>query len=223
MNTPAAPTHEKIIAFAETLEQWSESHGRQFPWRKTRNAFHLLLAELLLRKTQAERVQPIYEQICKYVAEPADLMRFGPERLRSLIQPLGLQARFDWLLELSKEIIRKHNGRVPSTYKGLVALKGVGPYTANFTLCVAFDQNTLPIDNNIARLVCRVFGVRRIGDTRRERDVENLLREICRLRDVKTLAFAMLDFAAAVCRAKKPECLNCPLSEICSWVAPHVA
>lgn len=210
---------DRVSALADILEGWYERHGRLFPWRTTKNAFQVLVAELLLRKTQAERVRPVYEQICQQVRGAADVLGLGREMLEKLLEPLGLKTRIEWLIGLSAEIVAKHQGQVPLTYEQLVALKGVGPYTANMILCVACDQDTAPVDNNIARLVCRVFGIPRVGDTRREKEVERIVKDVIRMRRAKTIIFAMLDLAALVCVQRNPSCVGCPIRDICQQYA----
>jgi A/G-specific adenine glycosylase len=211
------PAERKLYTFASTLAEWSAANGRSFPWRTATNPFHLLMAELLLRKTQAERVEPIYTELTARFSTPDEVLRVNKGELLAMLSPLGLTRRVAYLLDLCGQLVGRHEGIVPREYTDLRQLKGVGPYTANMVLCVSYEQPTLPVDNNIARLVSRVFGLARRGDTRREVDVERTLANVSFYGGLKRLTFAMLDFAALVCTARNPDCRTCVMKHICCW------
>lgn len=210
-------TQRPAVLFADALSQWFDRHGRAFPWRQSDNPFLVLVAELLLRKTQAQRVQAVYSDFCMRFSAPEQVLATDRKVLSSMLDVLGLAKRTDWLLDLCAQLVANHEGTVPSSYRALLKLKGVGPYTANMVLCVCFGKRTIPVDNNVARLVSRVFGVPRSGDTRREKAVETILSQLPEHTEPKVLAFGMLDFAAAVCKSVKPRCSVCPLSMRCKY------
>lgn len=88
-------------------------------------------------------------------------------------------------------------------------------------LCLGYGQDCIPIDNNIARLVSRVFGVKRFGDTRREKEVEAVLGGIESLNFSRNIALAMLDLSALKCKASKLDCIDCPLINVCEYVKDY--
>jgi len=209
---------QKQESFREKLLSWYKKNGRSFSWRHTKNPFHILVAEFLLRKTQADRVAIVYDNFCSKYQKPQDMLEANPIEIEENLKGLGLQQRIRWLLETCEQLVKYYQGRVPSTYESLCELKGVGSYTANMILCLGYGQDCIPIDNNVARLVSRVFGVKRQGDTRKEREVESALTEIKTNGKSKDISLAMLDFSALRCRASKPDCVDCPLTIICEYV-----
>lgn len=208
---------EKARIFSARLEKWFRSNGRDFPWRESQNLFHLLVAELLLRKTQADRVLPVYNEFTARYRKPSDVLNARPEYLRELLCGLGLRQRVQWLVGLCKQLVEQHNGDVPSDYGELCRMKGIGPYTANMVLCLGRGETRPAIDNNIARLVSRVFDVKRAGDTRREKHIGQVLENVFHQGNPRLITLAMLDLAGMICRASKPGCTLCPLQDICSW------
>lgn len=208
-------TQRPAMLFVDALSQWFQRHGRVFPWRQSDNTFLVLVAELLLRKTQAERVQTVYSEFCTRFSTPEQVLATDRKVLSLMLNGLGLMKRTDWLLDLCAQVVANYEGAVPSSYPALLKLKGVGPYTANMVLCVCFGRSVIPVDNNVARLISRVFGVPRSGDTRREKAVETILSQVLEHIEPKALAFGMLDFASAVCKSVKPRCPACPLSMMC--------
>ena len=207
----------KSIVFKETLLSWFKTNGRSFSWRQSTNPFHVLVAELLLRKTQANRVAVVFANFCKKYQRPEDVLNAVPVELEEYLEVLGLRQRIGWLREICEQLVNVYQGKVPHEYEALCELKGVGPYTANMVLCLGYGQDCIPIDNNVARLISRVFGVKRFGDTRREREVEAVLAGIKSLASAKDIALAMLDFSALKCRASKPNCIDCPLVNVCEY------
>lgn len=214
-------TNQKSRLFKEQLLSWFKMNGRPFTWRQSQNPFHILVAELLLRKTQADRVVKVFDEFCKKYQKPQDVLKTESLELDRSLGHLGLRQRIGWLRETCKQLVNDYQGAVPDTYEKLCALKGVGPYTANMVLCLGYGQDCIPVDNNVARVVSRVFRVKRFGDTRREREVEAILDGIKSLDTSRDIALAMLDLSFSNCRASKPHCINCPLISVCEYAKDY--
>lgn len=208
---------EKVRVFRGKLEKWFSSNGRAFPWRESQNLFHLLVAELLLRKTQADRVLPVFNEFQAKYQKPSDVLDARPESLMELLGKLGLKRRVQWLTDLCNQLVEQHGGEIPGDYKELCRMKGIGPYTASILLCLGRGETRPPIDNNIARLVSRVFDVERVGDTRREKHIGRVLEEVFHQGNPRQITLAMLDLAGMICKASRPRCVSCPLQDVCSW------
>jgi A/G-specific adenine glycosylase len=207
----------KASIFRDRLENWYHKNHRDFSWRHSRNPFHLLVAEFLLRKTQAERVEPFFVKFCAKYKKPQDVLIENPESLFEQLGNLGLRKRVIWLIEVSQQLVEDYEGEIPLNFKEILRLKGVGPYTASMVL-IALDKTALPpIDNNIARLISRVFGIERVGDTRREKEIEMVLHIIFRSGEPRVITFSMLDFTAIFCSSYKPKSEICPLKDICCY------
>jgi len=214
-------TSQKSRLFKEQLLSWFKMNGRPFNWRQSQNPFHILVAELLLRKTQADRVAEVFDEFCRKYQKPQDVLKTEPLELDRSLSSLGLRRRIGWLRETCKQLVNDYQGTVPDTYEKLCALKGVGPYTANMVLCLGYGRDCIPVDNNVARVISRVFRVKRFRDTRKEREVEAVLDNIKSLDTSRDITLAMLDLSALNCRASKPHCTDCPLISVCEYAKDH--
>ena len=112
--------------FQKNIIKWYQKNGRSYPWRETKNPFFLLIAEILLRRTGAGKTEQVYRKIIELYPTPQRLSRAKKEDIRAIIKDLGLTKRAELVIELSKELSDKYGGEVPSNYRDLISLKGVG-------------------------------------------------------------------------------------------------
>ena len=124
-----------------SVVEWFRGNGRAFPWRDTTNPFHVLVAEVLLRQTQAWRVAGPYLQLIDMYPDPQSLADADVESLRKWFRPLGLVKRADRLIECARILVRKYGGQVPQGLQELEALPGIGRYSARAILCTAFGRD----------------------------------------------------------------------------------
>ena len=183
----------KACNFRECLENWFQNNSRDFPWRHSKNPFHLLVAEILLRKTQAKRVEFIFNKFCASYKNPFDVTKEAPELLYILLDKLGLRKRGDWIIEICNRLVKQYNGELPLDYNELLKLKGVGPYSASMVLLALNHNAPPPIDNNIARLISRVFCLKLVGDNRREKEIGEVLKVVFMKGEPRLIVYAMLD------------------------------
>ena len=138
---------------AASVVSWFRSNGREFPWRDTRNPFHILIAEILLRQTQAARVVSPYTHLVTTYPDPASLAATDVEALRRWFRPLGLVLRADRLVECARRLLRDYGGQVPEDLGELQSLPGIGRYSARATLCMAFNHPLPMIDEGSGRVL----------------------------------------------------------------------
>jgi A/G-specific adenine glycosylase len=207
--------------------KWFEASGRTFPWRERRDPYRVLIAELLLQRTRADLVLPLYEEFLQRYPDAVALAKATPEEVVECLRPLGFVHRSRRLPAVAKEIVERHGGRVPRSKSSLLALPGVGNYVANAVLAVAFNERRALLDPNVARVVERVFD--RPARTTRPRDDPRLWTFIERLlprRRTAEFSLALIDLGALICRPKRPRCFACPLQRRCrafalGTVSPH--
>jgi len=212
---------EKRREFARLVLAWATVNLRSFPWRKTDNPYRILIAEIMLQRTKAEQVVPVYERFMMKYPDPTSLSAASVSGLRASIRSLGLEKRAPALKKLAKQIMKQHDGRIPCTKDGLLELHFVGNYTANALLCNAFGECVPTIDSNFARVLERVFSLR-LGrpaqkDKRLWKFAESLMPDAkgsCR-----TFNLGIMDLASAICTPRKPSCKKCPLNTICDYGA----
>ncbi len=207
----------KIQWFRSYLQTWAKQHFRQFPWRHTKNPYSILVAEFLLQKTNAALVLPLYQAFIKKYPTVNDLAKADYKDLQKLLQPLGLSFRAERLYQTANLIVENFNGNVPNDEAQLLKLPGVGKYTARSVCANAFGQSKALIDTNVARIFERFFGLQGGRVKSRCRILWQAAETVSPGSDVGTWNLTLFDFGAAVCTAKNPHCLECPLSQKCNY------
>src|SRR5258706_14423718 len=144
------------MAFRRALLRWHKKHYRNFLWRREPTPYHVLVSEILLQKTNAEKVEPAYRKLTRKYPTIRALSRADIADLKKIIQPLGLLYRAERLQSIAREIIACHAGVVPDSLQELLTLNGVGLYTANAVLCFCYVQRNAIFDTNEERLFLRV-------------------------------------------------------------------
>lgn len=209
----------KVAAFRDRLLAWYPRGRRRFSWReRQRNAYQTLVAEMMLRKTDAAKVERVYGAFLERYPTPRELAEADEAELRVAIQPLGIADRARLLRLTAQTLLREHKGKVPASAEALRRLPGVGRYTSNAVLCFAYRGDVPLLDTNVIRVIERVFGVR--SSKPRAREDPELWEFAARLvppGKAVTYNRAVLDFAAAVCTASAPKCSTCPLLPTCDY------
>jgi A/G-specific adenine glycosylase len=190
---------------------------RDYPWRRTTQPYHLLVAESLLQKTDADTVAPIYELFLERYPTLTDLAAAELEEVAKILEPLGLFFRAQRLQDCSQIIIKDYEGKVPQDQKQLLKLPGVGDYTARAIGSQAFNQPLAVLDANVARIFERFFGLRGERVKSRCKILWGAADLIAPKIAVGKWNLALLDFGALVCKAPTPDCEKCPLSVKCNW------
>lgn len=220
-----APPEETVIhaeghavaagQYRQTLVTWGRQHCRDLPWRRTRDPFHVLVAEILLHRTRALQVVPVYEELVEKYPTVTDLADAPVDTLREMLYSLGLRWRVDLLHQMATELTVRHGGKVPLDVELLGSLPGVSHYIACATTCFAGDAPAAIADTNTVRVVGRLFGLRTNDGTRRNKRFRRLLDELLDEENPRAYNLALLDLAEAICTPRKPDHERCPLREFC--------
>lgn len=210
---------QKTKALQNAVLHWFACHGRNFPWRKTSNAFHILIAEALLRQTQAERVVETYLELIASYPDPRSLSKVSKDELRQRFRLLGLAKRADRLVDAAKRIVDEYEGVVPSDLDALIKLPGIGIYNSRAILCMAFGKRVPMIDESSGRLLRRVLGLVSKSPAYSDRQLLELATKIMPKESGRDFNLGLLDIAAAFCHHGKPVCAECPIFRICSYAA----
>lgn len=203
--------------FVKRLLNWHKSNQRSFPWRKTRDPYVILVAELMLQKTPAERVAEVLDKFTSKYPDVRSLASASMKDLEQFFTKLGLVKRARALLHTAKEVVLKYEGVIPDTLDELCKLPGVGTYTASAILCFAFGKDVPIVDTNVARVLMRVFGLKiKAQKPQVSRQLWSFAATLVPRGLGRAYNEALIDFAALVCRTE-PKCNACPLSEICHY------
>jgi A/G-specific adenine glycosylase len=217
-----------LITDPGTLEElrsrlliWGRENRRTFPWRETRDPWRVLLAEVLLHRTRADQVVPVYLAAVERYPDPAAMARAHLRDLRRLMRPLGLHWRVPLMREMARQILRRHGGRIPPDRQALQALPGVSDYIAGAVCCFAFGMPEPVLDTNTVRVLGRLFGLPVRDSSRRSRRFRDLMARLIDGPNPRELTLSMLDLAAQICHPRDPECPVCPLRELCAHGRSH--
>jgi A/G-specific adenine glycosylase len=209
-------------AFAHAVSRWYVENARDLPWRRPgAGAWAVLVSEIMLQQPPVARVLPAYEAWLARWPEPADLAADAPGEAVRMWGKLGYPRRALRLHECATVIAADFAGAVPSTVDDLIALPGVGAYTARAVAVFAYGQRHPVVDTNVRRFVSRaVLG---LGDAppasaiRDQAAVEVLLPE--RPTDAAVFSIGAMELGALVCTARAPRCGVCPVRDQCEWLA----
>ena len=192
-------------------------HGRQFPWREeTTDAYGILVAEVLLKQTQADRVAMIWPSVIGRYRDPGALSMADPSELYPLISDLGFgNQRTAALIRLARAI--DASGRIPHEVDELISLPYVGIYTGHALACFAFGQRVPVVDLSIARLISRIAGSEPPSDIRRAPSIWKIAWTLLPAHEIKEHNYGLLDFAATVCKPRAPLCNRCSIASECDY------
>lgn len=209
---------QKIKFFQEELLKWYKANGRKFLWRKKGlTHYQYIIAEVLLQRTKAETVAKFYPSFIKDFPNWKALANADIQKLEDYLKPVGLyRQRSKRLILLAKEMV-KRNGRLPNEREDLESIPFMGQYIANAVELVIFNQASPLVDVNMARVLERFFGPRKMADIRYDPYLQELSYKIVEHENAKEINWAILDFAAITCKVKKPNCEKCIFKEKCSY------
>lgn len=211
MESPSATEAE---TFRSRLLSWSKENFREYPWRETNSSYRVLVAEILLQKTFADKVEPIYERFVDRYQNLETLAGAKVDEVASLLKPLGLQnVRAQALIDIATQYAEEG---IPDDEDGLRQLPYVGPYAANATLCFAFGRRRPVVDANVVRIYNRAFGT---DLTPQDDEAWELADRMLPEDDYRRFNLALLDFGAKICSADSPLCSECFYRDQCTYYA----
>ena len=212
--------------FRRNLLAWYRRNGRDLPWRKTDDPYHILVSEIMLQQTQVDRVLPKYhEWLGKYPSLEV-LAEAPPDQVSETWYPLGYNIRPKRLQSIAQQAVERYAGRLPSDRETLLSFKGIGEYTAGAIRSFAFRERAAILDTNVARVLYRVFVGNRKGYGSRPASADPkshamkkhlwaVSEAVLPLKYAFDFNQALMDFGATHCSARKPRCQACPMARFC--------
>jgi A/G-specific adenine glycosylase len=207
-----------VKTFRTRLLRWFRENGRDLPWRRTRDPYEILVSEVMLQQTQVDRVQGFYQRFLEEYPTAQDLAAAPPARVRDSWEGLGYYARARNLHAAARQIVEQHGGRFPRRLDEVMALPGVGRYTAGAVVSFAYGEPAPILDTNVRRVLSRVF-VRRRPSRRAVLDRRLWALAEAAVPSDRAWEFnqAIMDLGATVCTARKPACPRCPVRQVCAY------
>jgi A/G-specific adenine glycosylase len=205
----------RLTRLRRDLLAWGARHRRDLPWRRTRDPWAVLVSELMLQQTQVPRVVPRYEAFLARFPDPVACAAAPVGDVVRAWEGLGYNRRAVHLHAAAAVVVDRHDGRLPDDLDALLALPGVGPYTARAVLVFAHERPVGLVDTNAGRFVARALAGHAVG----RREAQALADEAVPPRAAWAWGQAVFDLGATVCRRRTPACDECPVRSSCAWVA----
>lgn len=221
MEAKGTTAHGSFDGLAVALNDWFEGAKRPFPWRdEVTSAWGILVSEFMSQQTQIERVVPKWLEWMSRWPRPSDLAKDPPGEAVIAWDRLGYPRRALWLHRAATVIAEEHGDEVPRNVDALLALPGVGPYTARAVAAFAFGDRQPVVDTNTRRVLARVLHGRAQAGMPAAGDLDDLLEILPEDREqAATFNAAIMELGATVCTARAPKCDACPVREWCAWRA----
>ncbi|HEY4034246.1 MAG TPA: A/G-specific adenine glycosylase [Ktedonobacteraceae bacterium] len=209
-----APDH--VTQAQNALLQWYAREQRDLPWRATSDPYAILVSEIMLQQTQVDRVLPKYQQFLSAFPTLVDLAAAPTADVISVWVPLGYNRRAISLQSIARQVIAEYEGHIPDTIDELLKLKGIGRYTAGAIACFAYRKHVATVDTNIRRVLHRIFlGLEHPEPKVNDSQMLSLAEQVLPEGKAYDWNQALMDMGATICTSNNPECLECPLQEVC--------
>ena len=205
-------------SLARKLARWYDHNARDLPWRRTRDPYAVWISEIMLQQTQVKTVIPYFERWMRALPTIQAFAQARPEMVLKLWEGLGYYSRARNAQAAAQQILRQHGGRFPEAFDAVLALPGVGRYTAGAICSIAFNQPVPILDGNVIRVATRLFGV---AGNPRDKLVNAKLWSIAAQLvaapgiEPARLNQALMELGALVCLPQQPRCAECPVRPRC--------
>ena len=198
------------------LLPWYEQNKRDLPWRQDRNPYHIWVSEIMLQQTRVEAVKGYYTRFLAALPDIPALAACDDDALHKLWEGLGYYSRVRNMKKCAQAVCGTYGGRFPPDPKAMLALPGIGPYTAGAVCSIAFDLPTPAVDGNVLRLISRLRDDDRpIDDPKVKQEVTQALAEVYP-REAGAFTQALMELGATLCGPnREPQCEMCPCQDFC--------
>lgn len=202
--------------FSHRLVPWYREHRRALPWRETRDPYRIWLSEVILQQTRVDQGLAYWQRFVAKWPTVADLAAAREDEVLKQWQGLGYYSRARNLLGAARQVMAEHGGAFPATHAGLLALKGVGDYTAAAIASISFGAPEAVVDGNVYRVLARVFGIDTpIDSTAGRKRFKELATRLVDPEHPGDHNQAVMELGATVCTPRNPTCLLCPVQPKC--------
>ncbi len=223
------PPTPRLNRLTRLLLDWFAQNARDLPWRRTRDPYAIWVSEIMLQQTQVKTVIPYWERWLRELPTVQAVAKASPDKIHKLWEGLGYYTRVRNLQKAARQIVEQHAGTFPESFDDVLALPGIGRYTAGAICSIAFNQPTPIVDGNVIRVLTRIFG---IGENPRAKETNARLWQLAeelveraapspprRGEDPAPsnsfLNQSLMELGALVCTPRNPQCRICPVKKLC--------
>ena len=224
---PRAKDHalHDVPGFQSALAAWFAKEGKDYPWRRTTDPYEILVSEVMLQQTQIATVlgRGFYMRFLEAFPDTRTLAAAEDEPLLKAWEGLGYYRRARMLREAARTIENDHGGCFPDTLEGILALPGVGRYTAGAVMSFAFDRPAPIVDGNVARVLSRLMDFsEKIDGSGAQKTLWGWAGELLDESSPRIHNSALMELGQSYCRPGVPDCLGCPVSAFCRCSEPEL-
>ena len=228
----------KNSKLVSALLTWFAVNARDLPWRRTRDPYAIWVSEIMLQQTQVKTVIPFWNRWLKELPTVAAAAQAPAAKIHKLWEGLGYYTRVRNLQKAAQVIVAKHGGKFPAKFDDVLALPGIGRYTAGAIGSIAFNQAVPILDGNVIRVLTRIFGIAEnpkaketnarlwqlAGElvshakTQRRKEMDSSLRAFASLRENNSCSFlnqSLMELGALICTPRNAQCVVCPVKKLC--------
>jgi A/G-specific adenine glycosylase len=208
--------NRRLTAFQRALLGWYASCARDLPWRKTRDPYRIWVSEIMLQQTRVAAVLPFYLRFIERFPTPAALAETPLEEVLPFWSGLGYYRRIRHLHQAAVFLVKENSGRVPDSRDQLLALPGIGLYTAGAILSLAYGQAEPVLDGNVQRVYCRLLAIdRNPNHSPIQKQLWNLARHMLPDKQSGDFNQSLMELGATLCSPQDPDCRRCPVQRYC--------
>jgi A/G-specific adenine glycosylase len=202
--------------FNSKIHRWYAENKRDLPWRNTCNPYFIWLSEIILQQTRIDQGLRYYYKFTNEFPTIQSLANASEDKILKLWQGLGYYSRARNLHFTAKYLVENQDGEFPVQYEAIRSLKGIGDYTAAAIASISYHLEYPVVDGNVYRVLSRFFGISDPIDSGAGRKIfKNLAQKLIKGTDPGMHNQAMMEFGALQCTPQKPDCISCPLNEVC--------
>jgi A/G-specific adenine glycosylase len=210
-------------AIVTALLHWFDKNARDLPWRRTRDPYAIWVSEIMLQQTQVKTVIPYWERWMRTLPTVAKFANAKPETFLKLWEGLGYYTRVHNAHKAAQVVVTEFDGKFPTTHEQVLALPGIGRYTAGAICSIAFNQPMPIVDGNVIRVLARVFGIDgnpkdKTVNAQIWRLAEDLVRFSAEFSSTNACSHfnqSLMELGALICTPRSPQCAICPLQKNC--------
>jgi A/G-specific adenine glycosylase len=202
--------------FTQSLAQWYKHNRRDLPWRNTTDPYVIWLSEIILQQTRVEQGLPYFYRFAEAYPTVSAFAAASEDEILKLWQGLGYYSRGRNMLTTARLVQQQFNGVFPGNYDDLIALKGIGEYTASAISSFSINEAKAVVDGNVSRVIARYFGVEEpINSTKGKKLFQQMANDLLDLDEPGLHNQAMMEFGAMLCKPRNPLCGTCPVKTGC--------
>ncbi|MBF8984038.1 A/G-specific adenine glycosylase [Lutibacter sp. B2] len=204
------------LQWNQNLLKWYKKNHRILPWRERKDPYAIWISEIMLQQTRVETVISYFNRFMKAFPTIEELSNGNIDEVLKLWEGLGYYSRAKNIHKTAWIITSEYGGRFPTNYKDVIALPGIGPYTAGAIMSIAYNERYPAVDGNVLRVISRVYCIEEdIGNQNTKKEIEEIVYSVIPKKEARDFNQALMELGATICTPTSPKCIDCPICKSC--------